>query len=260
MYSLKPISTSLFILFFTVSAFAQESELSVATIMQDPASYIGDWPSTPYWSEEGQTLYFSWNPMGEFESDSLFKITRENLTPQQVSRDERLNQGPIFNGWQHGEHVYDSDFSHKVYVRRGDLYLFERETGIQTRLTQTHDSETSPRFALAGNAIIFERDDNLYKLFLDSGAMVQLTDLRDGRAPSEAESDEQDAFLETQQSELFEIVREELEEDELRTAARERDENSLDLPPTWYAAQLHNFDRTLSHFSGYFSVFWVIFS
>ncbi len=235
MYSLKPISPSLLILLFTVSAFAQEAELSVATIMQDPASYIGDWPSTPYWSEDGQTLYFNWNPMGEFESDSLFKVTRENLTPQQVSRDERLNQGPAFNGWRHGEHVYDSDFSHKVYARRGDLYLFERETGTQTRLTQTRDSESSPRFALAGDAIIFERDDNLYKLFLDSGTTVQLTDLRDGRAPSESDPDEQDAFLKAQQSELFAIVREEQEEDELRTAARERDENSLNLPPTWYA-------------------------
>ncbi|MXW15730.1 MAG: prolyl oligopeptidase family serine peptidase [Rhodothermaceae bacterium] len=235
MYFLKPISASLFVLFFTVSAFAQESELSVATIMQDPASYIGNWPSTPYWSEDGQTLYFNWNPMGKFESDSLFKITREDLTPQQVSRDERLNQGPVFDGWQHGEHVYDSDFSHKVYVRRGDLYLFERETGTQTRLTQTRGLEGSPRFALAGDAIIFERDDNLYKLALDSGKLAQLTDLRDGRAPSESKPDEQGAFLEAQQSELFEIIREEQEEDELRTAARERDENALNPPPTWYA-------------------------
>ena len=221
--------------FFIAPVPAQESELSVATIMQDPASYIGDWPSMPYWSEDGQTLYFSWNPMGKFESDSLFKITRENLTPQQVSRNERLNQGPEFDGWRHGEHVYDSNYSHKVYVERGDLYIYERETGTQTRLTRTHDIEASPRFSLAGDAIIFERDDNLYKQFLDSGTLIGLTDFREGHAPRGSEPDEQEIFLEIQQIELFEVIRAGKEEDELQAAARERDENEYNLPPTWYA-------------------------
>ena len=234
MHSSKPIITSFLILLLAFPASAQESELSVATIMQDPATYIGDWPSTPYWSENGQTLYFSWNPMGAFESDSLFKITRDDLTPRQVSRDERLNQGPAFTGWQHGEHVYDADFSRKVYNRGGDLYLFDRATNTQTRLTRTRDFEGSPRFALAGDAVIFVRDNNLYKLFLDSGALVELTDLRSGQEPSDSDPDDQDAFLEAQQSELFEIVRQEQEEDELRESARERDRKALGPPPTWY--------------------------
>ncbi len=244
MHSSKPIIASFLILLLALPTFAQESELSVATIMQDPATYIGDWPSMPYWSEDGQTLYFNWNPMGAFESDSLFKITRDNLTPRQVARDERLNQGPVFTGWQHGEHVYDADFSRKVYARGGDLYLFDRATNTQTRLTKTRDSEGSPRFALAGDAVIFVRDNNLYKLFLDSGALAQLTDLRSGQAPSDAYSDDQDAFLETQQSELFEIIRQEQEEDELRESARERDEKALDPPPTWYRGS-----RSLSQLS-----------
>lgn len=234
MHSSKPIVTSFLIFLLAFPASAQESELSVATIMQDPATYIGDWPSMPYWSEDGQTLYFNWNPMGAFESDSLFKITRDDLTPQQVSRDERLNPGPVFTGWQHGEHVYDADFSRKVYNRGGDLYLFELATNTQTRLTQTRDFEGSPRFALAGDAVIFVRDNNLYKLFLDSGALVELTDLRSGQEPSDSEPDDQNAFLEDQQSELFEIIRQEQEEDELRESARERDQKALDPPPTWY--------------------------
>lgn len=48
-----------------------------------------------------------------------------------------------------------------MYVRRGDLYLFERETGIQTHLTQTHDIESPPRFSLAGDVVIFERDEKI---------------------------------------------------------------------------------------------------
>ena len=62
--------------------------------MQDPATYIGDWPSMPVWSEDGHTLYFEWNPYGEFPSDSLFKVTLDDFTPRQVSRQERLHRGP----------------------------------------------------------------------------------------------------------------------------------------------------------------------
>lgn len=224
----------LLMIFVTGSVFAQQSSLSVEKIMQDPATYIGDWPSTPAWSEDGHTLYFEWNPLGEFESDSLFKITRDDSTPRQVSRQERLYRGPIFSGWQHGEHIYDADLARKIYVERGDLFLYELETRVSTRLTQTRDIEAAPRFSLAGDAIIFERNDNLYKLFIDSGALVELTDLREGATPEDPSPDVQDRFLEDQQSELFEVIQQELVEEELETVAREKDEDFLDLPPTWY--------------------------
>ena len=202
--------------------------------MQDPATYIGDWPSMPVWSEDGHTLYFEWNPYGEFPSDSLFKVTLDDFTPRQVSRQERLHRGPTFTGWQHGEPIYNADFSHKVYVERGDIFLYEHKTATSTRLTQTRDVEASPRLSRAGDAIIFERNDNLHKLFLDSGALVELTDLREGATPDDPSPDLQDRFLEDQQSELFEVIRQDLEEEDLETIAREKDEDFLDLPPTWY--------------------------
>lgn len=40
----------------------QQSELTVQKIMQDPKSWVGTSPSNPFWSEDGQTLYFNWNP------------------------------------------------------------------------------------------------------------------------------------------------------------------------------------------------------
>jgi len=230
----RPLYVLFFLTLLTASAFAQQSSLSVAEIMQDPATYIGDWPSMPVWSEDGQSLYFEWNPFGEFPSDSLFKITRDDLTPRQVSRQERLHRGPTFTGWHHGEHIYDTDVARKVYVERGDVFLYELKTGTSTRLTQTRDIEESPRFSLTGDALIFERNHNLYKLFLDSGALVELTDLRDGSAPDDPSLDTQDRFLEDQQSELFEIIRQELEEEELEMESREKDDDFLDLPPTWY--------------------------
>lgn len=213
---------------------AQQSVLSVEKIMQDSEVYIGDWPSMPIWSEDGQTLYFEWNPMGEFESDSLFKITQDDLTPRQVTHQGRLNQGPRFTGWRHAERIYNSDFSRKVYVERGDLYLYDRKTALQTRLTQTRDVEQSPRFSMTDDAIIFQRNHNLYKLILDSATLIELTDLRNESAPTDLPSNDQDRFLQDQQSRLFEVIRQETEEDDLRDAAREKEEESMNLPPTWY--------------------------
>ena len=219
---------------FSLDAAAQKPELSVSTIMQDPATYIGDWPSAPYWSEDGNTLYFRWNPNGEFPSDSLFKITRDDLSARQVPADERRNLPPAFGGFTHSGHEYDAGFNRRVYSRSGDLYVFDRRTGENTRLTQTRDSEQNPRFSPDGSAIFFTRDNNLYKLGLPGSALSQLTDIRSGREPSESQPDEQDAFLQQQQLELFEVIREEEQEEDLRESARENDEQAADPPPTFY--------------------------
>ena len=229
---------SRYLIVFAMLAFAaavtvaQESELSVATIMQDPSTYIGDWPSAPYWSEDGQTLYFMWNPKGAFPSDSLFKVTRDNWTPRQVLPEERRTLGPAFSGWHHSELVYHDDV--KVYASRGDLYFYDRTDSRRFRLTQTRDAEQNPRFTPDGSGVVFARGNNLFQLDLEWGAITQLTDLRDGRAPSESEPDAQDAFLEAQQLQLFQVIREERKEDDLREVAQERETEALDLPPTHY--------------------------
>ena len=230
----RGLSILLVCLACVLPALAQKPQLSVKTIMQDPATYIGDWPSTPYWSEDGQTLYFMWNPKGAFPNDSLFKVTRDDWTARQVSPDERRNLPPAFGGFEHSGHQYDAGFNRKVYGRSGDLYIFHRNDRSTIRLTETRDSEQNPRFSQDGSSVFFTRDNNLFKLDLSNGALTQITDFRAGREPSESEPDDQDAFLEQQQLELFEVLREEEQEDDLRREARERDQASVDPPPTFY--------------------------
>ena len=213
---------------------AQHSTLTVQKIMQDPDTWVGSWPSSPFWSEDGQTLYFRWNPMGQFPSDSLFKVARTGGEPMQVAPAERRNLGPTFDGWHHGEHVYDAAFARKVYERDGDLFIYNRTARDRTRLTHTRDRESNPRFTPDGTAIVFTRDNNLYRLDLSSGAVRQLTDLREGRAPKESNPDAQDALLEEQQTDLFDYIREQQEEEEQRDEARDRDREAADPPPPHY--------------------------
>ena len=216
------------------SAAAQSSPLTVEQIMQEPESWIGDWPSGIRWSEDGQHLYFNWNPKGQFPSDSLYRVPREGGAPEKVPPAERRQPTPYFDGWQHGEHVYTADFERKVYARGGDLYLYDRTADAVTRLTDTRARESNPRFDRDGQRVIYQSEDNLFALSLTSGQIRQLTDLRSGREPSDPSLSEQEAFLKEQQLELFEVIREEHQEEEQREAARERDRAADNPPPTYY--------------------------
>ena len=234
--SLLPVL--LFFLLGTLAVQAQPAErtsaLSVEQIMQEPAEWIGDWPTNARWHENGQTLYFDWNPKGEFPSDSLYKVSRGGGAPQKVPPAERRSPPPTFDGWQHGTHVYTDDFSRKVYAADGDLYLYDRETDAQTRLTDTQARESNPRFSPDGTRVLFRRDNNLFSVHLSTGRVRQRTDVQSGREPQEEDPTPREEFLNEQQLELFETLRERKNEEEQAEEARERDRAADDPPPTFY--------------------------
>lgn len=202
--------------------------------MQDPKKWIGAWPSAPAWSEDGEIVYFGWNPGGQFTSDSLFKVGRQGGEPVQVPAGERLRSIPTFTGWHHGEHVYDHTFSRKVYEDQGDLFLFDRDSGSLTRLTQTRESEANPRFSPDGSGIVFRKDANLFRLDLATGMTTQVTDLRSGEAPEEAEPDAQDAFLQEQQTVLFGVLRERERRRSEAEASKKREDAALGAAPVFH--------------------------
>ena len=69
--------TSLFIASLGLSI-AQENLLSVEYIMRDPI-WMGTFPSSPYWSQDGQTIYFNYNLEGD-PADSLYMISMSELS------------------------------------------------------------------------------------------------------------------------------------------------------------------------------------
>jgi len=222
------------LLLLVLPVHAQESPLTVAKIMQDPATWVGDWPSQPFWSEDGQTLYFNWNPQGQFPSDSLFKVPKSGGDPVQVSPDERRGLRTFFGGWTR-DGSYDADFNRKVFADDGDLFLHDRTAGTTTRLTQTRAFESSPRFTPDGAAIVYAQSNNLYRHTLATGQVVQLTDLRQGNGERpDRKPDERDAWLEQQQEELFEIIRQRKAQREAREEARTRDADATAVGPAPY--------------------------
>jgi dipeptidyl aminopeptidase/acylaminoacyl peptidase len=228
------IGAAILVMGLSASAFAQHSELSVDRIMQAPETWIGAWPSAHSWAIDGSALYFWWNPRGEFPSDSLFKVVRGGTEAVQVSPEERRGPRPTFNGWHHGDHVFDRDFRRMVFTHQGDVYTADVSTGATTRLTQTLANHANARFSMDGQAVIFRRDNQLFRRNLATGLERQLTDLRSGREPSDSELDEQQRFLRDAEDRLIGYIRQQREEREAREEAQERDRDARGLPPTHY--------------------------
>ena len=210
---------------------AQSPTLSVDMIMQDPDTWVGAWPRNVYWGEDGESIFFYWNPKGQYPDDSLFQITRASTTPTLVSQSSQDKMPPRFFGWHANPMVYTPNFSRKVFERAGDLFLYDLTSEQLQRLTQTQDRERNPRFTPDGNSIVFQRGQNVYKLQLTTGLIQQLTDIREGSAPKDPKLSDQKKFLEEQQLALFEYIRDEQEEEDLEEEARERAKRRTGLTP-----------------------------
>ncbi len=232
---MKRIALTLIIAGFLTTVSAQTSDLTVAEIMRHQATWIGGTPSGAAWSENGEWLYFNWNPQGEAPADSLFKVGEDGGTPERVSVAERRSIRPTFRGWAHGSGRYSADFGMKVFASRADIYIYNRSEDVLTRLTATMDRESSPRFTLDGHGVSYQLDGNIYRTELETGLVRQLTDLRSGKEQSDRNTDDdQEAWLRQQQTDLFEVIRERVERREAREEARERDSEAAeeDSPPT----------------------------
>src|SRR5258708_31894689 len=74
---------------FTSLAQPKPDKLTVEKIMRDP-KWMGTSPSRISWSQDGQYLYFNWNP-DNATSDSIYFITVTNHTPLKATVLQKQN-------------------------------------------------------------------------------------------------------------------------------------------------------------------------
>ncbi len=236
-------------LFLSATALAQTTNrptLTVETIMQDPKQWVGTSPSNPFWSDDSQTLYFSWNPAnapgGPAKGDSLYKVTfvrsgsgrRSVLTPSapaKVSPAERraLPVASVF---------YNRTRSQRLFERQGDLFVVDTKSGQVRQLTNTVDTESDPGFWDNDRSVAFRRGANLFSINLQTGELSQLTDFRSGSKREAPKQTDQEKALKADQLRLSDVLRD-------RKAKRDEAERISKADRPRRPKEIYTDDRTL---------------
>src|SRR4030095_6204196 len=148
--------TFVFLLFFVTISFAQPKldKLTVEKIMRDP-KWIGTSPSGVYWSGDGSSLYFNWNP-DNAPADSVYFITLNNHHPVKASFEQKQNVVPDYNI------TWNTNRTACVFTKDGDVFFKDMKTGSTKRIIQTIEKETNPVFSFDEKKIVYASGLNLF--------------------------------------------------------------------------------------------------
>ena len=196
-------------------------ELTIANMMRGPEVY-GREPQRVRWSADGRHLYFYWNAPGTKWSEPLqpYRVRAvAGATPERLTEAQIDSAGPLF-----ADGSYTRDRRLKVTSYEGDLYLVDTRASRVTRITQTVANESNPSIVASGAGAYFVRDNNVYYVEFASGLVRQITDVRSGPPPRDSTFAGQRGALRSQQTELFDAIRERARLDSLaRTNRREHE-------------------------------------
>lgn len=202
-------------------------EVTLELIMSHP-DWIGTPPERPYWSDDGEAVYYTRKRSGE-EIEDLYRIAADSDTSLRVSDEDRGTISVAGGDW-------NADRSRKVYAHQGDIFLWEVDGDKLTQLTRTTAREQSPHFLVDGR-VAWQRGDDFFIRDLVTGLESQPAELRFEKDPEEEA--EKDDYLSLQQPRLLEAVREDQEREDLaRQRARELHEADATRPPRpWYLGE-----------------------
>jgi dipeptidyl aminopeptidase/acylaminoacyl peptidase len=194
-----------FTLLFLCVAFAASAQklevLTVEKIMRDP-KWMGVSPSNIRWSDDSKRIYFDWNP-DKAERDELFYISPNNTKPQKATLTNKRDLIPENGKWNKKRTL-------KTFEKNGDIYLLETASGKIIQLTNTTGRENNPTFSGDELSVIFTNDNNLYAFKLNKAELTQLTNFVKTTSGEKkpAKDTEQGRWLKKQQTELFDIIKE----------------------------------------------------
>ncbi|MCW5968281.1 MAG: S9 family peptidase [Blastocatellales bacterium] len=153
---------------------AKKFELTVDNIMRG-FDLVGYEPSAPRWSRDNRRVYFRWKRAGEprLKEPDLYVVERDGTGLRMLSEEEARLAPPAGGD-------LSKDKKQTVYVEDGDIFIYDHTKGERRRITETTEGENNPRWSADGKAIVFARGGNLYRMSLEGGALVQLTDIRTG--------------------------------------------------------------------------------
>jgi dipeptidyl aminopeptidase/acylaminoacyl peptidase len=193
--------------------------LTIDNIMRGPELY-GYPPQDVRWSGDNQRIYFQWKQASDpiDKPPDTWMIPRDSGYPRKLSDDDAKSAPPAFGNTTR-------DRKRMVYVRDGDLFLYDFTTDRARQLTKTTDAEKDPDFTLDEKRVAFTRGGNLYVLDLNGGSIEQLTDIKPAPAPpgTKPAADSSQEFLQKQEKELLAAVRDRVRQKDAEEAKKKRE-------------------------------------
>lgn len=191
-------------LFISITVLSQTplEKLTVEKIMRD-SKWIGSSPTNPVWSNDGNYLYFNWNP-DKADADSLYFISRDNKTPMKVTVEHKQNMLTQTTA------TYNIARTIYLYSKDGDIYLTDTKTNKTKRITHTTDTECNPQFSFNESKVVYSRNQNLYAWDIAGGETIQLTNTQRGSGAPSTRRDslnQQEQWLKNDQLQYFEVLR-----------------------------------------------------
>lgn len=172
--------------------FSAQSQLELKQIMAGN-DFIGHQPSDIVWSPNSQVVYFKWKHdkevMAPYYEYSILTKKYRKLEPSET------HLLPV-NGF-----ISDDLYSWILFQKGNELYEW---TSSSVKNIYSKFSYFSVHTVLDKNRLLLTEGDNLFLFDKASFTFRQITNFQKGNKPAESD---QTSFLETQQEELFEIVR-----------------------------------------------------
>lgn len=187
--------------------------LQLETIMLGPA-FVGHLPENPRWSADGQWLYFDWQRDSMRSAQPHGYELSSGQTRALTEAERQLLPG--------SERIYSRDRSKSVFSKGGDLFLTNHRNGATQQITNTLAGERLQGFSADEQYVLFEIDNNLFSWSLTNGSLRQHSDFKSGNESSSPKSSTQAAWLERDQLEMFEVLRERKSKTDSSKALAER--------------------------------------
>lgn len=198
-------SMAIFFVLAPHNGIAQQSSLSVESIMRDPI-WMGTFPSQVRWDEHGEFIYFNYNRDQDPE-DSLYQIGVKSKQLEKVSWSQE-RELPSFTG------VYNVDKSRKAYVKNNVLTVYDIPTKEVDDLMELDGRMSDLHFLGKDDRLAFRLGNDAYTLDLESKNLKRLTRIKSGEKEKEEESARQNEWLEADNLDLLGVVRERKEKKE----------------------------------------------
>ncbi|WP_026210092.1 S9 family peptidase [Flexithrix dorotheae] len=216
MKTLLTLITSLSLIWTISTAIAQntaKSTLTIEQIMQGP-DFVGHLPENIFWGVDSKTIYFSWNPENEI-ANQLYKTDLSGNTPIKVSLDEEKALPGQFGN-------YDKNYSKRLYTKHGDIFLQDLSSNHTLQITNTFEAESEPQFSGNETKVYYKYQSNFFAWDVNDGSIQQLTNFINGNEEKENKLNEQQTWLEKDQLNYFQILRERKSQAEYQEEKQEK--------------------------------------